>query len=178
MARKLIYAVLALLILVGITYSLLSLMGGSSEPEATPTPSASAEPSATLGSAAKTLRSYFPIAGTTVSLRDDDSALLDFRNAVATSEPSAGQANRMIIEASWPDKSAYGFLSALTGTAPEALTSALGSDWTVLTYGQKEHFDSTGQALTSAPTEPRIVIIAEVADATAANQTLLVQRFF
>jgi len=171
--KKIVYGLVGVLILLGIGYSLISLMsGGSDEPTASATPSSSATPSAALEVAGKTLRTYFPQAGATISLRDDDSAILDFQNALITSQPSAGQAVRLIIEAAWPDKSAYGFLSAMTDTAPVSLQEALGSDWTVLAYGQKEVFDANGMKLDTAGTTARVVLIAEVTNASGAGQAM------
>lgn len=108
-----------------------------------------------------------------MSLRDDDTARPDLLNAIATSNPGSKQALRLGLTVAWPDASAFGLIDAMTGAGNfAALGQAMGTDWVVLSYGQQEQFDSNGSPIANATTSPRLIIITEIKDATAANQVM------
>ncbi len=172
-SRKFIYGIVGAIALIGVTYALVSMIGGGSSPtaSASPSPSTSATPAPTLGG--KSLRSYFSQAGPVVALKDDDTARPDLLNAIATSNPSSKQALRLGLTVGWPDKSAFGLLDAMTGAGNfAALGHAMGTDWVVLSYGQQEQFDANGAKIENATTFPQIIIITELTDVSAANQVM------
>lgn len=170
-SRKMIYGVIGAIILIGITYALVSMLGSGSTPTASVSPSPSGSPAPTLGSG-KNLRSYFSQTGPTITLAWDDTARPDLLNAIATSNPVSKQALRLGLTVPWPNTTAFGFLDAMTGVAPAALAQAMGTDWVALSYGQQEQYDANGIKIENTATSPKLILVTEVKDATAVNQIM------
>jgi len=166
-SRKMVYGITGAIAFIGITYALVSMLGGSPTPQATATPSTSSSPAPTLGG--KSLRSYFPQAGPNITLKGDDTAKPDLLNAMTTSNPPSKQALRLGLTVPWPDTSAFGFLGAITGAAPAALAAAFGTDWVALSYGQQEQYDLNGALIANPTTSPRFILITEVKDVTSTS---------
>ena len=160
-----IVAVIALL-----AYLAFSVFTGTSSPTASESasPSVSASTTPSLG---KSLVSTFQSAGNALTLKADGTAADDLVGYFGTSQPAANQALRVPVNGPF-SASLADFLGGIGLTVPSDLKAALGSDWVVLSFGQTEKYDQAGQKSTNSTTEPRMVLISVLQDASKANQAM------
>lgn len=174
--RTMIYGVIVLIILGAIAYGVVVIIGGKSTPEATVSPSTSASPltssspTPTLG--AKELRSYFGNPGQVVNLQSTATGTQDLLNALVSIQPATKQAISIALQHQGSTATATTFFTDTMGGAPSALSASLGSDWTLLAYGQSEGFDANGARTSATSNGTRLVVLAELTDASKANQAL------
>jgi hypothetical protein len=167
--RKMLLGIVAAIVCIGVVYGVISLIDGNGAVE-TPTPTPSASTSATP--AAKALRSYFSGSTQTVDLTNTSTGLDDFTNALVVIQPAARQATVLSIKHSGASASLSTFLTDAGNPMPQNLSGALASDWIALAYGQGEQFDTNGIAIINPSASTRLVIIAELMDASTANQAI------
>lgn len=167
--RKLVYGISAAIIVILVIYGIISLMSGGT-PAETPTPSPS--PSASLTPESKTLQSYFGNPGTTIDLANPSTGKDDFLNALVSVQPAMKQATVLAIKHVGNLATFSQFFNDVTVPVPQDLSAAIAGDWAALAYGQNEQFDASGAALTNPNASIRLIIIAELTDATAANQAI------
>ena len=99
-------------------------------------------------------------------LPKDASGAEAFRNRLNELLPSARTAKNVALSGAQRASDVMGLL----GDYWESDISGLGDDYAFLVFGQSELFDDTGAPDEGASTEPRIIVIVEVADATAISQ--------
>lgn len=167
--KKLLYGILALALL-GALYWLASLfLTGNQGTEESPSPSPTI--SATLAPS-RTLLSYFRTTGTAVELKDTVTARADFQNSLSTQQPTAQQALRIPVTGAAAQTFSDFLSNAGMAQVDPGIASVSGTDWAVLAYGQKEHFDANGQLIANSTVTNRLLVIAEVTDVSAANQAM------
>ncbi len=168
--KKIGLGILGLLVIGGIGFILMRMMGGNGEQVATPTPSESSTPSATL--AGKSLRNFFGAPTMTLNLTSPATAKSDLKNALDTANLPAKQTKGFALTSGSSSLGAQRFLELTVDTPPTALTKTLGSDWAALAFGQTEFFDASGVALAEDDIKSRFIFISEVTDASGANQAM------
>lgn len=167
-SRKFIYLTVGAVVLIGITYALVSMIGGSgSTSTPTPSPSESSTPAPTLGG--KSLRSYFGDTKATIALPASASAQ-EFADKILDIQPQGGLASPVTVTLDGTDRGAIGALRIVSKSIADGLNSIVGTDQIALLYGQKEHFTSTGTPDTSQPVSTAAIFIFELKDASAATQ--------
>ncbi|MBI2068739.1 MAG: hypothetical protein HYT67_01390 [Candidatus Yanofskybacteria bacterium] len=135
------------------------------EPEVvleTPTPTPVATPIPDLSSVLAGLESQTVCtAGCTVD---------DFISNISSGTINGGQFKKVYLSENDTSGNVAEVLDSLGLVYPARLKESLGPDSFVLTYGQKEIFDSKGFLVISAPVEKRFVFISEVKDSSLVNQ--------
>jgi hypothetical protein len=169
-SRKFIYWGIGAIVLIGLTYVLVSMIGGSgSTPTPTPSASESSSPAPTLGG--KTLRSYFGDTKATIALPASASAG-DFADKIIDIQPQGGLASPISATLGGATQDALGTLRIINKPVADAFSPIVGSDQMFLVYGQKEHFTSAGAPDPSVPVSAATVVILELKDASAATRTI------
>ncbi len=177
--RKIIYSILAIIIVGGIIYSLISLFSGPSDtPTPTPSPSASATPRSTptptptATTTSKNLPTYFPGQSSAINLKNVATAPADFRTGLLGVTPAKMAAIPLMLRLNDNTLNASSVITSLLGTAPSALPTTLGTDWIALSFGQTEQYSASGIKSDATTVRAKPVFIFEVGNATTARQAL------
>jgi hypothetical protein len=170
MSRTLLYSIIGIIILAGVGFVVISMMGGNGEQAATPTPSPSA--SATLAPGVRSLASYFGTPGSSVNIENPSNGATDFLNGLVSVAPGAQQAIAISVQHMGASAAPIDFLQDTVGTIPASLSMAFGNDWDVLVYGQTEHFDTAGAKSTDTTVQQRLALVIDLTDASGANQAM------
>ncbi len=156
-AKKLIYGVLVVALVGIVIYGIASLMGGNGEQQATASPS----PSASATPVGKMLSSYFGVSQSTINLTKATGTenLADFQSKLNAMQITAQQASVLALQHAGIASSFSTFMSDIGNTLPQDLDSAITNDWTALSYGQSQQ-------------SARLILVAEINNASQANQAL------
>jgi hypothetical protein len=171
MGRKLLWGFVGLLVIGLFIVLAMSLLGGRGT-EVTPSESAIPSVSPSASSATKDLSSYFGSSTKTLKIPDDDTSLSAVWEALNGAAPAGGRAVAIGVTSDSIQSFRARNLLDLSGTLPPGLYTALAGDWILMSYGQQEVFDEAGTVFTDAPVTQRIIIVAEVSDASATNQLM------
>ncbi len=168
-SRALLYSI-AGIVVIGIGYVIVSMMGGNGEQVITPTPSPSA--SATLLPNARSLASYFGTPSLSINLENPSDGTADLLNGLVSVTLNAQQATVISIQHMGASAAPADFLQDTIGTIPTGLSTTFGSDWRAIVYGQTEHFDATGAKSSDTTVQNRLALVIELTDASGANQAM------
>jgi len=171
MGRKLLWGIVGLLAIGLIVIGAMSFFGGKA-PVATPTLSPSPTLMVSASPAVRTLTSYFGSFTSSVSLPDDSTAFQVLSNAIRDAAPVGGRVTVIGVSSATQPSFTAGDLLDRSGTLPAGLRSVLAGDWKLASYGQAEVFDDAGVIITDPPIVQRMILAAEVADASAVNQLM------
>lgn len=167
-SRVLLSAILGVAAIIGIVLVVQLFTGGTTD-----TPIVSATPSTSPAiSGAKTLREIFHQSAHPIALKKGSTIGTELRAELIKVPLTAKQAVPLTLSLDGILPSLPGFLEAVGMPVPTALQSALGNEWTMLSYGQSEQFTPTGAIDASAATQQRLIIVSQLKDATAGNQGL------
>lgn len=146
------------------------LIGGSTDGQ--PTVTASAVPTATASSTVRTLVSYFGAPSGQLLLPDDTTVYGALYDALTVAAPPAGQGRVISVTTTSGSPAAATDILGLADVLPAGFRPVLAGPWALVSFGQTEEFDDAGIAVMDAPASQRIVVVAEISDATAARQLL------
>lgn len=178
--KKAIYGVLGILVLAGIAYGVLSLMGGSTpEPIASSTPTPSVSASASPTPALKTLESYFGQRNGMIQVTDlfmfDATKMESYRASLASLLPPPKTAKNVLVTGAGKPGDvldAFGAYWAGDAGPTRASQTALGDEYAFIVFGQSEIFDAQGLPVNDAPVQPRVAGIFELTDVSAIRQSM------
>lgn len=167
--RKMVYGILAALVLIVIVYGTVSFFSGNQQTStATPSPSASTAPI----SGVKNLRSYFGNPASSINLKSTATGKDDLLNALASVPMAPQQAVVLSVQHMGATTDIGTFFNDTIGEIPANLKESFADDWSVLAYGQTEQYDSAGAQVANTATGTRIVVLAELSNASQANQAM------